>query len=269
MARTSSYWCSSATSRSTRADLVLLWHIPGNDVWNNLFPTHWPKDGWPKPTYWIEDGELQGPSEPWLGDADPPVKLLLLAKRALGWSRDASWEPRLPEPYAGLAEYDGDGEVDLEWEDPKYADENLATEKSHWSIQLSPRSPRMRYALDLSRLLLEEIRQLTASRGIDFLIFRTAFDFEREGFQHPRERIRRRDGLYYVDSTAQQHANLRYLAEGFDYLLLPLRTEDWRVSEDDAHFNARAVDDTMKQLAEVVHERLGESGSAPRRAAAR
>ena len=30
------------------ADLVVVWETPGNDVWNNMFPTHWPADGSPK-----------------------------------------------------------------------------------------------------------------------------------------------------------------------------------------------------------------------------
>ncbi len=45
-----------------RADLVILWQSPVNDVWNNMFPTNWPANGVLKPTYWLENGELQGPN---------------------------------------------------------------------------------------------------------------------------------------------------------------------------------------------------------------
>ncbi len=44
-----------------RADYVLLWQTITNDIWNNIFPTHCPKDGWPKPTFWLENGVLKGP----------------------------------------------------------------------------------------------------------------------------------------------------------------------------------------------------------------
>jgi hypothetical protein len=30
---------------------VVLWFTEGNDLWNNTFPTHFPKDGTPKPPH--------------------------------------------------------------------------------------------------------------------------------------------------------------------------------------------------------------------------
>lgn len=48
-----------------RANLVVLWQTPQNDVWNNMFPTHWPKNGTPKPTFVLKNGELDGPTEQW------------------------------------------------------------------------------------------------------------------------------------------------------------------------------------------------------------
>jgi hypothetical protein len=50
--------------RKYRADAVVLWETFENDVWNNVFPTNWPKDGWIKPTYWLDDGTLKGPALP-------------------------------------------------------------------------------------------------------------------------------------------------------------------------------------------------------------
>ena len=38
---------------------MILWQTIGNDVWNNLFPTHWPKDGFLKPTFRLQDGQLE------------------------------------------------------------------------------------------------------------------------------------------------------------------------------------------------------------------
>ena len=40
--------------RTQKAELVALWFTPMNDVANNLFPTHFPENGWAKPTFWLE-----------------------------------------------------------------------------------------------------------------------------------------------------------------------------------------------------------------------
>ena len=46
-----------------RANLVVLWQTPGNDVWNNVFRTHMYNRN-AKPTFWIdESGDLCGPTE--------------------------------------------------------------------------------------------------------------------------------------------------------------------------------------------------------------
>jgi hypothetical protein len=46
-----------------RADMVILWLTPQNDIRDNIFPSHWPTNGAPKPTYWIMNDRLMGPSE--------------------------------------------------------------------------------------------------------------------------------------------------------------------------------------------------------------
>ena len=46
-----------------RADLVVLWQTPANDIWNNVFNTHMASRN-PKPTFWLDEARhLQGPSE--------------------------------------------------------------------------------------------------------------------------------------------------------------------------------------------------------------
>ena len=51
---------------------VVLWFTEANDLWNNTFPTHLPKDGFPKPTFWLEGAELKGPNLFWLVGYRPP-----------------------------------------------------------------------------------------------------------------------------------------------------------------------------------------------------
>ena len=45
-----------------RADLVLVWFNIGNDLFDNLFPTQFPTNGWPKPTFSLRSGRLEGPN---------------------------------------------------------------------------------------------------------------------------------------------------------------------------------------------------------------
>ena len=84
--------------RSHRADMVVLWQTPDNDVWNNMFPTHWPANGWPKPTFRLINNELNGPTEN-MGDPVKPTnfKLLALLDRVVPiFDRDGDWEKHLP-----------------------------------------------------------------------------------------------------------------------------------------------------------------------------
>ena len=92
-----------------RADLVVLWETPINDVWNNIFPTNYPADGWPKPTFWLENGALKGPTE----EMNQPIRESGRTKLGLAWqhyfkvSRDQEWERILPPAYPPLPEPSG------------------------------------------------------------------------------------------------------------------------------------------------------------------
>src|SRR2546429_1201001 len=132
-----------------RADLVVLWQTPGNDVWNNVFKTHMANRN-PKPTFWLdESGRLRGPSEA-LGQplAASPLVVAALWQRAFGlpW-RDKSWERRLPEPYVPLERYDGP--VRAEWqggggeEFRPVRGEEPSKEKKHLGIKVPPRRKTM------------------------------------------------------------------------------------------------------------------------------
>lgn len=49
--------------------------------------------------------------------------------------------------------------------------EDIALEKSHWSIWLTPDSPRKEYGIALVNALYKEIQKLASSRGAGFLVF--------------------------------------------------------------------------------------------------
>ena len=244
--------------RKYRADLVILWETPANDVWNNVFPTHMASFN-PKPTFWLDEGRLQGPTEA-LGQPLPYSRFALWAllqrlRHDMFEQRDRNWERRLPQPYRPLEHYTG--QVNTEWQDRwetnkgRIRDENLTNEKSHMAITLSPRSDRMQYGLDLTRALLQRINKVSSSQGAGLLILQT------DGNSLPQQdEVHVLNGKYYLVSRRQFVANWDYINQGFETDITPLTGNDWRVSPEDAHLNLQANQRVMRDLAKRIGERI-------------
>ena len=238
-----------------RADMVVHWFAGTNDIWNNVFPTHFPADGAAKPTYWLEGGQLRGPTEG-MGQPireTPRLKLQLLWRNQSNWSRDGEWEKLLPPPYKPMTEPDGPVKDDWQqrWDSnaKHMRNENLATEKTHYSIFLTPGSERMKYGLDLTHRLLQEIEHLIQSRGGRLVVF--ANDLP------PEERSRREglhvlQGKYYKTSMDQYYRNLDYVLRDLTFYSIPITIENWKVSADNSHLNEQANDQLMKDLAKRI-----------------
>lgn len=241
--------------RKYRADLVVLWQSPVNDVWNNMFPTNWPANGTPKPTFWLENGELKGPNF-YLGETIDKTSRIgfvnLINRLTFDKDLDGAWEKKLPEAYVPISTYQGpvNETWQYSWDRGGMRDENLATEKSHMSISLIPRSKRMQYGLDLTHLLLQEIDKVTNEQGGKFVIFVT------EPFpavlEKPNEFMMALNGKFYHVSTGQYYANTAYMNRGFEYHILPVTVPDPTVGPDDGHLNEHAVDQVMQDLATIL-----------------
>ena len=239
-----------------RANLVLLWQTPTNDVWNNIFPTHWPTNANPKPTFWIEDGQLKGPTEQ-IGEtiSRPRIKMLSLFGKFIPSisQRDTIWEKRLPTAYKPLTEFKGP--VNYDWQQRWDAnlglmrDENLDIEKSHFAIRLTPRSKRMEYGLVLTRKLLHEIDKLIFANNGRFVIFEVTASSEKPTLE---EEVHILNGKFYRTSEHQFRENLNYINNGFRTLdiLVPLR--NWRVGPADSHLNEKATDEAMMNLRPIA-----------------
>jgi len=241
-----------------RASLVVLWETPINDIWNNQFPTHWPKDGQPKPTFWLEGGRLQGPSEA-MGAPVPPLKLLALYRNLVPQSRDGSWERHLPPAYVPLSK--PAGPVDKSWQaawDQRLGivrDENLGSEKSHFALSLTPRSPRMQYGIDLTRALLKQVENLVTARGGSLVLFAAVPPPQFENLYVPSpgsEKVCELNGKFYRVSRQQFDKNIEDLNRGFDFRPIPITVQEWRAVPTDIHLNQAADDQVMRDLSEQL-----------------
>jgi hypothetical protein len=130
--------------RKYRANDVVLWQTFDNDG---------PKDGWIKPTYWLDHGTLKGPNYQLDELISKPARTkigVLLNGLLRPHGLDESWERYLPAPYQPLTRYEGSFVADWDPSNPSnknplLKNENLKNEKSHFSVQLYPRSrPRRR-----------------------------------------------------------------------------------------------------------------------------
>ena len=253
--------------RKYRADLVVLWQTPGNDIWNNEFKTHMYNRN-PKPTFWLDEaGKLQGPSEALEQPlANSTIVVAALWQRAfvLPW-RDKSWERHLPESYVPMDHYDGP--VRNEWQERwntnfgRMRDEDLANEKSHLVVALTPRSQRMQYGLDLTHALTQRIRDLVAANHGSLVIFQTDIhDFVSEDDQ-----IYVLNKKYYRVSKHQFQANWNYVNNGFDTEIIPVTVKDWRVGPEDGHLNQEATGQVMRDLAKRLRGKIDATRQASTR----
>ena len=91
-------------------------------------------------------------------------------------------------------------------------DENLATEKSHLAVMLTPRSKRMQYGLDLTRALTLRISKTVAAQHGRLVVLQT----EADGTAPDREEVYRLNDRYYKVSRDQFYSNWAYINRGFD-----------------------------------------------------
>ena len=239
-----------------RADLVVLWQTPENDVWNNMFPTHWPADGTPKPTFWLENGELHGPNEEMGARLLSKIKLLALWERFIfPVSRDKQYEKYFPPAYSPMHEYDGPVEHDWQkrWDNNIgfMRHENLDNEKSHLAIRLTPHSERTQYGLDLTRKLLHKIENLAADHAGTFAIFRVDKPLENSDVNGKTHVL---NGKFYKTSNEQFVSNINYVNQDFKNYIVRVRVNDWAVGPEDSHINERATDQAMEDLSRKLEK---------------
>jgi len=252
--------------RTIHPTLVVLWFTAGNDLWNNTFPTHFPKDGTPKPTFWLEDGVLKGPNVPWLSPYRRRGSHLVQAVRrvlhAPNYPTDAEWESHLPPPYRPvalsehaqpLAEFLAEQRGIRVDQLPYFRHENFATEKTHYSIYLSPESPRLRYAAALTRALLLRIQTVCADNGVRFFVLQTD---DAMGTYPEQPTLFEVNGKGYRLSSTSAHRLINGVLDGLPIIFVAGIPTDAVISKTDRHLNASGNRYVMESLARQLAGQL-------------
>ena len=211
-----------------------------------------------KPTFWLENDELHGPTEEWLEPVGTKIKLTLLWKsyfgKSIGEHRIEKWKKDiLPSPYKPFKQYDG--EVDYSWQEqwnkyPQTAYKGIEYERVGESIKWTPRSEMREYGIKLTRKLFSEIKKLTEANNGRFIIFKEERPWEME--DAGKDKAYLLNGNYYIMSMRQYHNNLKELFDGFEHYRISLNTDDYRVKEGDFHLNQQAVGLLMEELSNII-----------------
>jgi hypothetical protein len=242
-----------------RPSAVVLWFTEGNDLWNNTFPTNFPRDGQPKPTFWLEGAELKGPNTPWLETYRPRGLYIPQAIRRVrgipNYPTDEEWERHLPPPYVAATPPQGTPSLRQVLADqhgipvdrvPYFEDENFETEKTHYSVYLVPESPRLKYAAALTRALLLRIRSLCEANGAKFFVLITE-RWGTSGIPDTPTMFEVKGKGYTLSSTSASRVIDRVL-DGLPTIRVSGIPRDAVISKTDAHWSAEGNKYVMEQL---------------------
>lgn len=248
-----------------RADLVVLWQTPQNDIWNNVFPTHWARNGQPKPTYELVEGDLVSPNF-----SDMYTERFFYKSKVFSAfdtlfhiiDLDGRFDSKLPPAYKAQKVKEDGHYCDLwqrRWE-LNFADmraENLSSEKSHLAIHLTPISPRLNYGVELTRRLVNEIRNTVKRKGGEFLTFRTLTldqnPLSTSSDCSAQEAAYSLNGLSYTVDKSQVDAIYRRINNESDNFEVNLKSHPYPfVSSLDSHLNESTTTGVMVQLGEYI-----------------
>jgi len=252
-----------------RADVVLVWETPYNDVWNNIFPTQWMEGSAPKPTFALVNGKLHEPATTIVGQPMlSSFKLLAAGQKLLDpqfklATTDRAWEQRyLPPAYRSVApigRIHDNWQKAYDWNFGVWRYEQFTNEKCNYSLGFTPISPRMKYGLDLTNALLRRIQTLAQRHDAKFAAFRIQTKSHRFFGQemHLEPRIYAYNRKYYRYSYQQELDNIQAMNQGIKLMHIPCDVEDFRIKNDDGHLNAEANDNAMMNLAKrLIEEKL-------------
>lgn len=258
-----------------RADYVFLWFTPHNDIWNNMFPTHFPKNGWAKPTFWLENNKLIGPTEEMeqIVYATPRLRILepfkLLWKRPFIFNRDEYFEKNhLPASIQWLKNENNKNNplpfsdkligVSAKEKSAYFKHENFENGKNHWSPWLDPRGKRLEYGIKLTNLLLRKIQRLCIANEAKFKIIwvdniKGCNDFPSRKINEPSELVSIGTKTYKLSNKIFED-NIKLVMDGLENQKIVLQSKTWWRAINDMHLNQESNVFVMKKISEGMTE---------------
>jgi len=252
-----------------RADLVILWETPENDIWNNGFPTHIPLNGSPKPTFVIaRDGSarLVDRSEIIPFWMDLKIGILMyqvlqgLSKpghpmQALLWNPDIDWDRYLPPPLQVVPGTDGkDSTGYLSTINPYILKDVVYIEKSHFALGMNDGSARLDWMVRLTNLLIRKIRDVSTQAGADFMAFYfTAQNTEQP--LYPRPGVYKINGDRFSFSDGAAARRLMLINRDIEHYVIDLKLPKWRKRQWDPHLSMAGNEEILGKLASIIERR--------------
>ncbi len=245
--------------KNHRADLVLLMFTFRDDLVNNIFPVSGGKDSI-KPTFFIKNEELRGPSDRWLESIDGywfKLELLwnyFLGKRP-GKLRHEIWEKNiLPQPYVPLRNYEG--KVDYSWQEiwneyPLTAFRGIEFQRVGPVNKLTPKSERWTYGIKLTRALFSNIKNLVETNGGHFILFKEERSWELNSNE---DKVYYLKDRYYKVSMRQYRENLKDILDGFEHYRIPLNENIYKANPNSAHLTLEAIDEMFRIVTLIISQ---------------
>jgi hypothetical protein len=265
-----------------RADKVVLWFTPQNDIWNNTFPTNWRWNGQPKPTLRLSGHDAIGPNAT-MGERGDFPKIYYLASILIRRVYEAipiEWHnsdiieygkyltPRLDDVWSliylpaprGRLGIDscagrGNGSLREHIEDLLiYGREPVWEEKSHFNVYSALETPRLTYGLRLTSHLLKNIARMAAEHHAHFTIFTSGQFYSDKLFRRANDVIADLGNYCLEVSREAFERRIGTLLRQFDYVdVTPAGiTNVYANNNRDAHLSPHGTDEAMRQLAEYI-----------------
>jgi hypothetical protein len=242
-----------------RANLILLWQTLGNDLWNNLFPRHSVavEVGHLKPTFRVQGDKLVEPDSS-IGSLYCGLYLDCLKRQFMDGGIERSYVDTLPPAVQPVGEPQDSRLPILD------TAEDVADEKTHWSIWLKPDSPRKLYGIRLFNLLEKEMEATAHAHGASFFVFdidrytpEGIREIEQFDFFKPTDKFVRAKGKYYLAGGQIEYFKVSaQVNQGLPMLYIPVTIPDHVISVQDPHLNARGNSHVMAKLAEATATKL-------------
>ncbi len=222
-------------------DHVFLWFTPENDIWNNMFPTHWPWNGTPKPTFILRQDKLVLELSDIEFRQTRELKIAALFERAIQHRKaqklDDVWSKNFLPPRAEIGADTSLSKKTTPWVG---ISEKLKEEKTHLILYSDTMTKRLEYGIRLTRALLDSIQSVCVNHQASFNVFVSENQFYSDI----------EDGQWMYDKNLKRFIKLsktKYdfrlvkILSGYSSKLFRLKTEKKNISPHDTyHLNEAA-----------------------------